>query len=200
MDEGKLFIRKLAEVEAHKLQHDEKDSKFKGACALEFRRKRKKLEKTFKKKEKKLQEKRNESHNELEAQRKALDEKGEGLEGWAAEQNDAAIDKVLEGLSHLPEDEALGKLQDQYEEDLAKMIALIEKKAAKGSLAARIVPKALLDFTQSMGREHNEKLNELMVDLQVIRAASNASEAPRHAGERGAKTRWLAFSNTRLVS
>jgi hypothetical protein len=166
LDEGKLFIRKLAEVRAHELQHSEADSKFRGAVELEFRRRRKKLEKAFKKKEKKLQERRNEHHNELEEKRKVLDEKGSSLQGWAAEQNDIAIDKILEELANLPEDEDLGKLQDKYEADLAKLIKEIEKKAEKGSLVERIVPKALLEFKQSMGREHNEKLNELMVDLK----------------------------------
>jgi len=166
LDEGKLFIRKLAEVRAHELQINDSDSRFKGAVELEFRRRRKKLEKAFKKGEKKLHVKRNETHAELEAQRKKLDAKGEKLEGWAAEQNDAAIDRVLHTLSNLPEDEALGKLQDKYEEDLANLIKAIEKKAEKGSLASRIVPKALMEFKNSMTKEHNEKLSELMVDLK----------------------------------
>lgn len=166
LDEGKLFIRKLAEVRSHELQAEESDSKFKGAVELEFRRKRKKLEKKFKKQEKKVQEMRNEHHDELEKARKALDEKGLKLEGWAADQNDMAIDKILDELSHLPEDTMLTKLQDSYEADLAKLIKDIEKKAAKGSLVSRVVPTPILEFVSSMSREHNEKLNELMVDLK----------------------------------
>ncbi len=166
MDEGKLMIRKLAEVRAHELQHLEADSKFKGSLELEFRRRRKKLEKVFKKKEKKLQKARNEHHDELEAKKAKLMEKGKELDGWAAEQNDLAVDKILDELSNLTEDLQLSKLVEQYEKDLAKIVKDIEKRAARGSLVERVVPTAALEFFQSMSRDHNEKLNELMVDLK----------------------------------
>ena len=165
-DEGKLMIMKMAEKRAHELQASEADSRFKGACELEFRRKRKRLEKAFKKKEAKVQKRRNESHDELEEKKEKLMEKGKELVGWAAEQNDIAIDKVLDELANLPEDEELNKLQDKYEKDLEKLIKDIEKKAKKGTLVERIVPKALLEFKNSMTKDHNEKLNELMVDLR----------------------------------
>ena len=44
-DEGQIMIRKMAEARAHELQHSEANSKFKGAVELEFRRRRKRLEK-----------------------------------------------------------------------------------------------------------------------------------------------------------
>jgi hypothetical protein len=165
-DEGKLMIRKMAEQRAHELQASEADSKFKGACELEFRRKRKRLEKAFKKKEAKVQKRRNETHDELEEKKGKLREKGKELVGWAAEQNDIGVDKLLDQLANLPEDEELKKLQDKYEKDLEKLIKDIEKKAKKGTLVERIVPKALLEFKNSMTKDHNEKLNELMVDLR----------------------------------
>ena len=124
------------------------------------------LEKMFKKKEKKLQAKRNEAHDELEKKKESLMEKGKDLVGWAAEQNDLAIDKTLDMLANLPEDEDLKKLVDKYETDLAKMVKEIEKKAAKGSLADRILPRQLIEFKNSFTRDHNEKLNELIVDLK----------------------------------
>ena len=165
-DEGQIMIRRMAEQRAHELQATEADSKFKGALEFEFRRKRKRLEKTFKKKEKKMQKQRNEAHDELEKKKEALMEKGKDMVGWAAEQNDAAIDKVLEQLANLPEDLKLKQLVDKYEADLAKMVKEIEKKAAKGSLAERILPKKLIEFKNSFTRDHNEKLNELIVDLK----------------------------------
>ncbi|GMI08986.1 hypothetical protein TrVE_jg11434 [Triparma verrucosa] len=165
-DEGQIMIRKMAEARAHELQHSEANSKFKGALELEFRRKRKRLEKAFKKKEKKLQAKRNEAHDEMEKKKDALMEKGKELVGWAAEQNDIQIDKLLDTLANLPEDALLTQLVDKYEADLAKIVKEIEKKAAKGSLAERILPKALIEFKNSMTKDHNEKLNELMVDLK----------------------------------
>ena len=140
-DAGKIMIFKMAAARAHELTVIEKNSKFKGALEIEFRNKRKKLEKAFKKKEKKLQEQRNKHHDDLEKQKEALMTKGKELVGWSAEQNDVAIDKILDELSNMPEDVLLGKCQDDYEKDVEKLVKTIEENASKGSFSERFVPK-----------------------------------------------------------
>ena len=188
-DEGKKLIHKMAEARSHEIQHETSDSKFKGSLEIEFRRRRKKLEKNFKKREKKLQKVRNEAYEELDKKKAALLEKGEGLVGWAAEQNDTEIDKLLDLMSNMPEDEEIVKCQDKYELDLKKLIADIEKKAAKGSLVERIVPKQLIEFKQRFSKEHNEKLNELMVDLKRQYVEREAFRAKKKTKEIHAKMR-----------
>ena len=131
-DEGQIMIRRMAEQRAHELKATEADSKFKGALEFEFRRKRKRLEKVFKKKERKMQKQRNEAHDELEKKKDALMEKGQELVGWAAEQNDAAVDKVLEQLANLPEEIKLKQLVDKYEADLAKMVKEVRSERRRG--------------------------------------------------------------------
>ena len=79
-----------------------------------------------------MQKQRNEAHDELEKKKDALMEKGQELVGWAAEQNDAAVDKVLEQLANLPEEIKLKQLVDKYEADLAKMVKEVRSERRRG--------------------------------------------------------------------
>ena len=247
-DEGKLMIRALADRRAHELQKDEAKNRFQGALELQFRRKRKKLEKGFKKKEAKLHKVRDEHQEELEKKKETLMEKGKDLVGWAAEQNDNAIDKgecfrigagagigfdavavvlaaekrqtkssctpltparllavlpsppstVLDELANLPEDADLSKLVDKYEADIDKLVKDIEKKSKKGSLVEKIMPAKLLEFKNGLTKDHNEKLNELMVDLKSQYVDRESYRARKKVKEEHRKLKKIMTSWTGL--
>jgi len=173
-EEGKQYYTEKAVEQAEALMDAKKKGKFENEGEALLSKRKADIEKKFAKKRKKLEKARIKRLTDLKQMRTDMEEELKGLQGWAKEQQEKKLDKLLDDMENLPEELELAKL----EAELAAALRDASASKQKRRFRKRGLFKRLLD---NLTGERDDLVEQLKIDLIRQDGDRDAQKAKKEA-------------------